>query len=270
MGKHLGLVAKLCSPTSSLGNQRRHQGWGGGIRAVLVGALTLGCVALAVSTVVHPSDQTRRIEDLSIRVFKHGPSAYGARSDGESCGLDVIDKLAKAGVCTVNCVVDHIARAPVVAVHLLTQKTDPSGSDCCPSQDALCISGRCADTPEGERCAPKLKTWEECPSRDDDECESGMCGYYSPDKKCRCCDKSYGMHTKWLSWTNPAADVCNEKRGAGETCDADDDLCASRQCFRTTRNGSYKCCGRGTFFCYPWTSGNCKSGRTYCKGYLGH
>ena len=117
---------------------------------------------------------------------------------------------------------------------------------------------------------PKKKTWEECSSTNDGECESGMCGHYNPDAKYRCCDKNYGMHTKWLSWKNPAADVCNEKRGAGETCDADDDLCASGQCFRTTRNGGYKCCGRGTFFCYPWTSGNCKSGRTYCKGYLGH
>ena len=116
----------------------------------------------------------------------------------------------------------------------------------------------------------KKPTWEECPTTYDSECESDMCGYYSRDKKYRCCDKNYGMHTKWLSWKNPAADVCNEKRGAGESCDADDDLCASGQCFRTTRNGSYKCCGRGTFFCYPWTSGNCKSGRTYCKGYLGH
>ena len=155
----------------------------------------------------------------------------------------------------------------------------------CPSErNSECKSGDCGrfgpnneftccgngmTTILGKDCCKK-PTWEECPTTYDSECESDMCGYYSRDKKYRCCDKNYGMHTKWLSWKNPAADVCNEKRGAGESCDADDDLCASGQCFRTTRNGSYKCCGRGTFFCYPWTSGNCKSGRTYCKGYLGH
>jgi hypothetical protein len=110
----------------------------------------------------------------------------------------------------------------------------------------------------------KKPTWEECPTTHDSECESDLCGYYSPDKKYRCCDKNYGMHRSGFK------DVCNGKRSAGESCPADDGYCQSGQCFRTTRNGSYKCCGRGTFFCYPWTSGPCKSGRTYCKGYLGH
>jgi len=61
------------TPLVKRANQRQHQGWG--IRAILVGALALGCVALAVSTVVYPSDQTRRIEDLGIRVSSSNASA---------------------------------------------------------------------------------------------------------------------------------------------------------------------------------------------------
>jgi hypothetical protein len=50
----------------------------------------------------------------------------------------------------------------------------------------------------------------------------------------------------------------------------DNDSCQNDECYRTERHGDYLCCPDDTYFCYPFTSGDCESGFHYCKGYLGH
>ena len=251
------------TPLVRRANQRQHQGWG--TRAVLVGALALGCVALAVSTVVYTSDQTRRIEDLDVRMSSSNASAsLGANCDSsknrpDGCDCDIATGLEGLIWSVTKTKSEQCASG-------MCKDTMPPPREDCHAYPNVPGHVVCTYVQDSVRplCRAKKPTWEECPSTDDVECESDLCGYYSPDKKYRCCDKNYGMHRSGFK------DVCNGKRSAGESCPADDGYCQSGQCFRTTRNGSYKCCGRGTFFCYPWTSGNCKSGRTYCKGYLGH
>ena len=63
---------------------------------------------------------------------------------------------------------------------------------------------------------------------------------------------------------------CFTKKGDWASCPAQNSYCRKGNCNRTTRHGNYKCCPRGTFWCGPWTSGDCKSGFYYCKGKLGH
>ena len=64
---------------------------------------------------------------------------------------------------------------------------------------------------------------------------------------------------------------CFTKKGDWASCPSEQNSeCKKGNCNRTTRDGDYKCCPRGTFYCWPRTRGECKSGFYYCKGTLGN
>ena len=101
-------------------------------------------------------------------------------------------------------------------------------------------------------------------------CEHGKTNFWGydyckkmpDDKKCKSnamCNSGYCRSGK-----------CFTKKGDWASCPAQNSYCRKGNCNRTTRYGHYKCCPRGTFWCGPWTSGDCQSSFYYCKGTLGH
>jgi len=122
---------------------------------------------------------------------------------------------------------------------------------------------------------------------EDSNCKNGACGrgWYGTDKK-KCC-KSGRTTRYWANlkdyctgmpdnhWCRTDAmcasklclnNRCTRKKSEGQNCPSEKNAeCHNRSCYRSTRNGNYKCC-KDTNFCDAW-DGGCTTGYYYCDDY---